>query len=62
MMALINNWDLKDSNNVIVQTRANGRNEHAGIGLQTAVTAFNIKEFFRADVRASTRQHIGRAR
>ena len=27
MMALINNWDLKDSNNVIVQTRANGHNE-----------------------------------
>jgi hypothetical protein len=27
MMALINNWDLKDSNNVIVQTRTNGHNE-----------------------------------
>jgi hypothetical protein len=27
MMALIHNWDLKDSNNVIVQTRANGHNE-----------------------------------
>ena len=27
MMALINNWDLKDSNNVIVQTRTNGGNE-----------------------------------
>ncbi|HVF22892.1 MAG TPA: hypothetical protein VM941_07460, partial [Pyrinomonadaceae bacterium] len=27
MMALINNWDLKDANNVIVQTRTNGHNE-----------------------------------
>ena len=27
MMALINNWDLKDSNNVIVQTGTNGREE-----------------------------------
>ena len=27
MMALINNWDLKDSNNVIIQTRTNGHNE-----------------------------------
>lgn len=27
MMALINNWDLKDSNNVIVQTRTNRGNE-----------------------------------
>src|SRR5215218_4773934 len=27
MMALINNWDLKDSNNVIVQTRTNGNDE-----------------------------------